>query len=287
MRLWWSCKLANTLDKKEEYKHSDHDDLDYFGVRELENLFTNDDDNDDNYYKPVLVKSSFKNNYKYYESRGDKDKKLSVKQYLYMIMPYLSDLINDHKNIGNSEWKIQLNMGVNFISTNNTGEIRAFHANSDNEEIRLGNETNDIINGLLKSFLSDYQGKEKILINGSNFVFANVDLLVYRIHITSLKRGKSYIKSPEWILSKRATINPKNKDNKCFQHSITVALNNQEIGNNPERISNNKPFIGNYNWKGIDFPAVIKDWKKFEENNKEVALNILYTLPNIKEIKLA
>ena len=94
-------ELVNTFDKKEEYKHSDHDDLDYFGIRELENLFTNDDDNDDNYYKPVLVKSSFKNNYKYYESRGDKDKKLSVKQYLYMIMPYLSDLINDHKNIRN------------------------------------------------------------------------------------------------------------------------------------------------------------------------------------------
>ena len=26
-------KLANTLDKKEEHKHSDHDDLDYFGIK--------------------------------------------------------------------------------------------------------------------------------------------------------------------------------------------------------------------------------------------------------------
>ena len=51
-------KLANTLDKKEEYKQSDHDKLDYFGIRELEKLF---DDTDNNvYYKPVLVKSSFK-----------------------------------------------------------------------------------------------------------------------------------------------------------------------------------------------------------------------------------
>ena len=31
-------KLANALDKKEEYKHSDHDDLDYFGIKELENI---------------------------------------------------------------------------------------------------------------------------------------------------------------------------------------------------------------------------------------------------------
>ena len=52
-------KLVNTLDKKEEYKHSDHDELDYFGIRELEKLF-GDIDND-NYYKPVLVRSSFKN----------------------------------------------------------------------------------------------------------------------------------------------------------------------------------------------------------------------------------
>ena len=45
-------KLANTLNKKEEQKHSDLDDLDYFGIRDIENLFIN---NGDNYYKPVLV----------------------------------------------------------------------------------------------------------------------------------------------------------------------------------------------------------------------------------------
>ena len=40
--------------------------------------------------------------YKYYESPGDKDKNLSVKQYFYKIMSYLSDLINDHKTIRNN-----------------------------------------------------------------------------------------------------------------------------------------------------------------------------------------
>ena len=75
-------KLVKTLDKKETYQYHYRDDLNYYGIRDIENLFTNDDNDDDNYYKPILVKSSFKNNYKYYESRGDKDKKLSVKQYL-------------------------------------------------------------------------------------------------------------------------------------------------------------------------------------------------------------
>ena len=80
-------KLLKTLDKKEKNKYHDRDDLDYYGIRDIENLFNNVDD----YCKPILVKSSFNDNCKYYESRGDKDKKLSVKQYLYKIMPYLSD----------------------------------------------------------------------------------------------------------------------------------------------------------------------------------------------------
>ena len=147
-------ELVKTLDKKEKYKYHDRDDLDCYGLRDIENLLDDNTDNDDNYYKPILVKTSFKNNYKYYETRGDKDKKLSVKQYLYKIMPYLRDIINDHKNIRNEskEWKIQINMHVNFISSNDTGEIHTIFVQSDNEEIRSGNETDDVIKRLLNSF---------------------------------------------------------------------------------------------------------------------------------------
>ena len=117
-------KLAETLDKKEKYKYHDRDDLDYYGIRDIENLFDNDNDNVNDYYQPILVEDSFKNNYKYYESRGDRDKKLSVKQYIYKITPYLSDLINDHKTnrINSNACKIQINVDVNFVSSKNTGE---------------------------------------------------------------------------------------------------------------------------------------------------------------------
>ena len=66
-------ELVKTLDKKEKYKYHDCHDLDYYGTRDIENWFDNVNDND--YYKPILVKSSFNENYKYYENRGDKDKK--------------------------------------------------------------------------------------------------------------------------------------------------------------------------------------------------------------------
>ena len=78
--------LVRPLDKKEKYKYHDRDDLDCHGLRAIENLFDNIDD--DYYYKPILVKSSFNDNYKYHESRGDKNKKLSIGQYDDMIKSY-------------------------------------------------------------------------------------------------------------------------------------------------------------------------------------------------------
>ena len=126
-------------------------------------------------------------------------------------------------------------MHVNFVSSNDTGEIRTIFVLSDNEEIRLGNETDDIVRRLISSFLNNYQKEEIILRNGSNFVFESVDLLSYHIHKTSLKRENSDIKSPEWIANKKATINPKNEDDKCFKYYIIVALHHNKFKSNPER----------------------------------------------------
>ena len=102
-------ELVNKLKKGEKYKYHERDALDYHGIRDIENSVENIDDD---YYKPIFVESSFKENYKYYESRGDKNEKLSVEQYLDMIKPYLSDIINENKaiEISSTEWKIQRNM---------------------------------------------------------------------------------------------------------------------------------------------------------------------------------
>ena len=80
-------------------------------------------------------------------------------------------------------------------------------------------------------------------------------------------------------------INPQNKIyNKCFQYALTVALNYRKIKENHQRISNIKPFIDQYNWNEIDFPSTGKYWKKFESNNKSIALNILYAPHNTEKV---
>ena len=64
----------------------------------------------------------------------------------------------------------------------------------------------------------------------NKFVCDSIDLLYYHLQKIGLKRGGSYIDSPEWLKNKKATINPKNNDDNCFQYALTVALNHQNIG---------------------------------------------------------
>ena len=246
-------ELVNFLDKKEKYMHKVYDDINYTGIRNIEHLFISTDD----YYEPVLVESSFDGYYEYYEIRGDKDKKLSARQYLYMISPELTKLINKRKNNNSNQQKVQLSMGINFMNINDKEKSHTF------------------------------QREEQILRAGSGYIFDNVDILGIHFHNIRLRRDRSYIKYPDWISSKKATINPKNtKDNKCFQYAITVALNHQEIGSHPERISKIRPHINKYNWEDKNFPAGLDEYKKFEKNDGDIGLNILYAPLNEKEISL-
>ena len=88
--------------------------------------------------------------------------------------------------------------------------------------------------------------------------------------------------------NKKATINLKNNDNNCFQYTLTVALNYQNIEKDSQRLSKIKAFIDQCNWKEIDFPPhPSKAWKKLELNDKTIALNILFVPYNTEEIRLA
>ena len=120
-------------------------------------------------------------------------------------------------------------MHVNFISSRDTGETRIYYVWSDNVSIMQGEDTNAIIREIFRSFLHNYQEELK-MIKGSEFVFESVDLMDYKLHRVRLRRGGSYVKSPEWLANKKATINPKNKnDNECLRWSIISALNYNEV----------------------------------------------------------
>ena len=103
---------------------------------------------------------------------------------------------------------------------------------------------------------------------GCDFIFDSVQLMYYKCHKVNFIRSGSYIDTPDWINEKKATINPKNTDDKYFQYAATVALNYDKIKWNPERVSNIKAFINKYNWKEINYPSKIDHWT--------IALDILH-----------
>ena len=135
-----------------------------------------------------------------------------------MIIPNLSDMINDHNTsmklkdnkTQSGEWKIQLTMHVNFISSEGSGGICKIYVWSGNKKFFMINETDDIIKELFRTFFNNYLKEVQIMRGRSDFIFERFDLLEYDLNRISLKRGGSYIKSPERLENKRATINPQN-----------------------------------------------------------------------------
>ena len=162
-----------------------------------------------------------------------------------MIRPYLSDTINDYKAFKRlkdhssievfdygtqfGEWKIQLKMTINFISSKDSDETRNMHTKSNNIETMVGSETEKIIEELFKLLQQRYQEGLEESIKGNEFIFDSVNLLHYHLQKTSPKRtGSSYIDSQEWLKNKKA-INLKYNDDNCFQYALIKALNYRNI----------------------------------------------------------
>ena len=192
-------------------KYYDYDDTEYKGIRDVKDLF--DLSIDEDYCKPIITNSAFNNNCIQYESKGNKGKILTTNEYLDMIEPYLSNVINDHKTQGEwiihsgsaiikhktlSEWKIQLIMAINFIfSKPDSDETRTMRTKSNNVETMMGSETDEIIEELSEFLLERYQEGLEESMRGSEFIFDSVDALYYDLNKVSLSRGRSYIGFPE------------------------------------------------------------------------------------------
>ena len=106
---------------------------------------------------------------------------------------------------------------------------------SNNLEIMMGCETDEITEEFFESLSQKYQEGLEESMKGREFIFDSVNSLHYKLHKISLNRGGSYMDSPEWLKNKKVIINPKNNDDEFFQYALTVALNYQNIKDNPER----------------------------------------------------
>ena len=94
------------------------------------------------------------NNYSEYESNVDRNKTLSVEEYLHKTRPYLKDTINNLQKF--DKLKIQLTIANNFISSIDNNEEHLMHSKSDDREIIINDEADEVIEELFKSLKNRY-----------------------------------------------------------------------------------------------------------------------------------
>ena len=133
-----------------------------------------------------------------------------------------------------------------------------------------GSEMNQIVDRMIANM--KFQIENPALLN-SRFVFDEFLYLDVNFHQLNLTRGSSYLPLPDWLGRKKAIVNPHNDDEECFKWLVIAA---EKVGmKDPQRVSNLRKFTDNYNWSGLEFPALIKDIGKFENRNKNISVNVL------------
>ena len=136
-----------------EKKKENNERLINYGImkrRDIRILFDQED-----YYEPRRANKFWNNNYIKYKNNGDKNRNLSLDEYLNKIGTYLRNII---VNLQNSDtWKVQLTIAISFISSKDTEEEHVMHLNKDDIKFTSYNDANELVNKLFKSLHSKYQ----------------------------------------------------------------------------------------------------------------------------------
>ena len=142
-------------------------------------------------------------------NNSNRNKTLSVEEYLDKIRLYLKNIINNLKK--SDTWKIQLTIAINFISFKDNNDECVMHSKSDSIEIMINDKADVDIEKRFEWLLNRYHIGMKTSMRGSDFIYDRVCLLYYKCPEISFKQSGSYIDSPDWTKNKKETINPINK----------------------------------------------------------------------------
>ena len=164
---------------------------------------------------------------------------------------------------------LRCNMEKNNISTGYVITLKtAFHSKA---EVNLeGTDVDDLFNTMVDRVLEKMATFQRDV---SNWTFKSIISL--EIHTVAYERlkGNSYIPLPLKLAQKKAIINVKNEDDKCFTWSVLRALN--LIESNAERIDKDlKKKEDSLNMTGIVYPVSVKAIDKFERQNPTISINV-------------
>ena len=235
-------KLTKQLEKKEE-KVKD----------ELNKIFT-----------PIREASAFRSYTNQYVM-SNSNLGLGPKEFLEYGKPPIINIFNSNRNI-----KTILYLHVKMSQGGNTKEF-AFHSKG-LKLILEGTDENDIYDEMVEEIMEEIDKTETA--EGSGWRFEKVEKLVLHTTRWDPINAGSYIELPPELKNRKAIINMKNQDDKCFMWCVLRALNLKNKDN--ERIDNDlKSKEDTLNMQGIQYPVSFRGIDRFESQNLEISITVL------------
>ena len=218
-------------------------------------------------FEPIELEQAFGGAYRSYRINGRP--KIDVDTFFNRIGKRLIELIERELKTRTLA-RIQMTAWIRFVGDDEEGQERIELAfNSLMTIVYRGSEPDQIVDGIIANM--KFQIENPALIN-SRFVFDEFLYLDVNFYQLNLMRGSSYLPLPDWLASEKEIVNPHNDDDECFKWSV-IAGENAGM-KDPQRVSNLRKFMDNYDWSGLEFPVSIKDIGKFETRNN-ISVNVL------------
>ena len=175
-------------------------------------------------------------------------------------------------NIFNSNRNIKTILYLHVIMTQGEREEKfAFHSKG-LKLVLEGTNENDIYDEIVEEILEEIDKTRDL--EGSGWKFEKVIKLVLHTTRWETVNAGSYIELPQALKNRKAIINMKNQDDKCFMWCVLRALNPKD--NHPERIDNDlKSKVDTLNMEGIQYPVSFRGIDRFEHLNPEISITVL------------
>ena len=210
---------------------------------------------------PKLIDGAFGGNYSKYRIEG-----MDVPTFFSKIRASIGNVLR--KETSQRSIRCQTTTWLRFIKDNEYVD-QAF--NSRMTPVYMLSEMDTIVQEMVSHMAQQVDNPR---LRDSKFTFDRILYMDINIHRLNLTRGASYIKLPDWLSKKKAIINPKSLDNKCFKWAVIAGLRWEEIGANPERISKLRRYENEFDWNEIAYPVSTKNISKFETRNR-IGVNLL------------
>ena len=213
---------------------------------------------------PRLIEGAFGGNYSKYRIDGIEG--MDLPTFFSKIRGSISNVLK--KETTQRSIRSQTTTRIKFMKGD---EYVSLAFNSRMTPVYMLNDIDSIVQSMINHMA---QQVENPALRDSKFVFDSIMHTDISIHRQNLMRGSSYIPLPDWLAKKKAILNPKNLDMKCFKWAVIAGLKWEEIDRDHQRVSKLRRYENEFDWEGMSYPVSTKDINKFETRNR-IGVNVL------------